>query len=338
MHHNPAKNVLWIARELAELATRMDKSESEVATVLASAQMHLLEARTKRPTPAIDRAIYTGWNAMYISAYLEAGRVLGRDDCRTFALATLDRLLTDAWDDERGFAHRLGGPRLDGSLDDQVYAAAALLDGFEATLDRRYFDAAARAMDLALDLYGDPEGGAFFDRSRLAAPMGGLEVRRKPFQDSPTPSGNSCAATVLSRLYAYTGDQRFRDRATATLEAFAGVAPQYGLFAASYALALGLYLNPPAQVVVLGRSGDEQAARLEQAALAVFRFGRAVLRVTPERLSAGVLPPALAATLPHISAETPQALVCAAGICHPPTSDPAELQRLLVPAVAAANR
>ena len=336
MHHNPAKNVLWIAREFAELATRMGNTESEVQAVLASAQKHLLEARAKRPTPAIDRSIYTGWNAMYVSAYLEAARVLGRGDCRAFALKTMDRLLAEAWDPARGFAHRVGGPRLDGSLDDQAYAAAALLDAFEATLDRRYFDAAARAADLALDLWGDAEAGAFFDRSRLAAPMGGLEVRRKPFQDSPTPSGNSCAAILLSRLYAYTGEQRYRDRATATLEAFAGVAPQYGLFAASYALALGVHLNPPAQVVVLGRAGDEQAARLEQAALAVFRFARAVLRVTPELLSTKVLPPALAATLPHISAETPQALVCAAGVCHPPTSDPAELQKLLAPRANAA--
>jgi uncharacterized protein YyaL (SSP411 family) len=336
MQHNPAKNVLWIARELAELETRMGKSESEVEALLARARKHLLEAREKRPAPAVDRAIYTGWNAMYVSGYLEAGRVLGREDCRAFALATLDRLLGEAWDDARGFAHRAGGPRLDGSLDDQVYAAAALLDGFEATLERRYFDAAARAMDLALDLYGDAAGGAFFDRSRLAAPMGGLEVRRKPFQDSPTPSGNSCAAIVLSRLHAYTGEARYQERAQATLEAFAAVAPQFGLFAASYALALSLHLNPPAQVVVLGRAGDEQAARLERAALAIFRYGRAVLRVTPEHLTAKVLPAALAATLPHVAADVPQALVCAAGVCHPPTSEPEQLQKLLAPAAAPA--
>ena len=330
MHHNPAKNVLWVDRDFKEMATRMSKSEAEVAEILAAAQKHLLEARAKRPTPAIDRAIYTGWNAMYCSAYLEAARVFGREDCRAFALKTLDRLLAEAWDPERGFAHRVGGPRLDGSLDDQVYAAAALLDAFEATLDRRYFDAAARAMDLTIDLYGDAENGAFFDRSRLAAPMGGLEVRRKPFQDSPTPSGNSCAATVLSRLYAYSGEQRYRDCATATLETFAGVAPQYGLFAASYALALGAYLAPPAQVVVLGPAGDPRAGQLEQAARAVFRFATVVLRVTPEHLAAGALPPALAATLPHLDPNVPQALVCAGGICQPPVSDPAALRKLLV--------
>ncbi len=65
----------------------------------------------------------------------------------------------------KGFLHRIGGPRLEGSLDDQVLAAAALLDAFEATLEPRYFHAAERAMRLAVERYGDPEGGGFFDRA-----------------------------------------------------------------------------------------------------------------------------------------------------------------------------
>ena len=335
MHHNPAKNVLWIARDIPEISTQIGKSEAEVESLLASARAKMLEARARRPTPAIDRAIYTGWNAMYCSAYLEAGRVLDREDCRSFALRTLDRLLAEAWDPEgkRGFAHRIGGPRLDGSLDDQVCAATALLDAFEATLDRRYFDHAVRAMDLTLDLFGDAEAGGFFDRSRLAAPMGGLDVRRKPFQDSPTPSGNSTAAATLTRLHAYTGEKRYADAARNTLESFAGMAQQYGLFACNYAQALHLLLNPPAQVVILGPAGDERAAELELAALAVYRLGKAVLRVTPEQV--GTLPQALAQTLPHLDAARPQALVCAAGFCHPPTTEPAKLHEFLTaPSVA----
>ena len=336
MHHNPAKNVLWVDRGLPEMATRMGKSEIEVQAILESARKNLLEARSKRPTPAVDRAVYTGWNAMYISAYLEAGRVLGREDCHAFALRTLDRLLAEAWDEQRGFAHRVGGARLEGSLEDQAFSAAALLDAFEATLDLHYFEAAVRAAELMMELYGDKEGGGFFDRSRRAAPMGGLEVRRKPLQDSPTPAGNSCAAMVLSRLHAYTGDSRYREAAQKTLEAFAGVAPQYGLFAASYALAATVYLNSPAQVVIFGGAGDPAADGLERAALEIYRYGKAVLRVTPEKLSAHALPPALAATLPHVPGDTAQALVCAAGACQPPVRDPEQLRKLLVPDAASA--
>ena len=85
-------------------------------------------------------------------------------------------------------------------------------------------------MDLAIARYGDAEGGGFFDRPSDAAPMGGLDVRRKPFQDSPTPGANSVAAIALIRLHAFTGDERYHNFAQKTLEAFAGIAPQYGLF------------------------------------------------------------------------------------------------------------
>ena len=46
------------------------------ARCVDSARRKLLAARTQRPTPFIDRTLYTGWNAMAVTAYLEAARVL----------------------------------------------------------------------------------------------------------------------------------------------------------------------------------------------------------------------------------------------------------------------
>ena len=160
------------------------------------------------------------------------------------------------WSESRGFGHRIGGPALDGSLDDQVFSVLALLDAYEATLDPRYFAAAQKTMDLAMARYGDAEGGGFFDRPSDAAPMGGLDVRRKPFQDSPTPGANSVAAIALIRMHAFTGDERYYNFAQKTLEAFAGIAPQYGMFAATYGLAATLFARHPLQVVITGRADD----------------------------------------------------------------------------------
>jgi len=340
MHHNHAKNVLWIARSVEEVAAMIGGGTqvSAVAAILSRAKEKLLAARLARPTPFVDTTMYVAWNAMYISAYLEAASVLGGETgaaCRAFALKTLDRLLSEAWSDARGFAHRMGGARLDGSLDDQIFAGIALLDAYEATLDPKYFAAATRAADFAIAEYDDVDGGGFFDRASGAPPMGGLEVRRKPLQDSPTPGANSCAAILLDRLHGYTGDARYRDRAKATLEAFAGIAPQFGIHAASYGLAALLHARGPLEVVITGRADDPQAAALESAANSVFRFGKAVLRVTPERLaSPNALPPALAETLPHLRADVAQALVCEGMSCRPPVTDPAALIALLTPAPA----
>jgi len=330
MHHNPEKNVLWVAADLQEIAQALKTTPEDVSLLLARAKGKLLAARLQRhPTPAIDTTIYVAWNAMFVSAYLEAARGLGREDCRTFALKTLERIVAEAWDEVKGFRHRVGGPRLEGSLDDQIFAAAALLDAYEATLDRRYFDIAERAVRLAVERYGDPDGGGFFDRAKDAAPMGGLDVRRKPLQDSPTPGANSVAVIVLDRLYAFTGEKLYREWAEKTLEAFVGLVPQYGLYAATYGLAALLHARHPLQVVVLGAAGDARAAELEKATNEIYRFGKAVLRVTPETLAAASLAPALRETLPRLDAAKPQALVCVETTCRPPVADSEMLKALL---------
>ena len=337
MHHNPAKNVLWVTAGLETIAAELKISETDARQLLATAKRKMLAARRLRtPVPAIDTTVYVAWNAMFVSAYLEAARVLSRDDCRAFALKTLDRILAEAWEESKGFLHRVGGPRLDGSLDDQIFMVVALLDAYESTLDRRNFEIAERTMRLAVERYGDPEGGGFFDRAKDAAPMGGMEIRRKPLQDSPTPGANSVAVIALDRLYGLTGEKLYRDWAEKTLEAFVGLVPQYGLFAATYGLAALLHARHSLQVVVLGAASDPQAAALEKTANDVYRFGKSVLRATPESLAAASLAPALRETLPHLDAKKPQALVCVETRCFPPVADPEKLKGMLTEIAAEA--
>ncbi|HEV2490619.1 MAG TPA: thioredoxin domain-containing protein [Candidatus Acidoferrales bacterium] len=350
MHHNPAKNVLWVATSVEDIAKRTGMSEANVRLIIASAKGKLLAARAKRQTPSVDKTIYVSWNAMFVSAFLEAARVLGRNalparetyDCRAFALKTLDRILAVAWDDAKGFSHRLeassASPRIGSLLDDQIFMTAALLDAYEATLNSRYFAAAERAMQLAIEKFGDADGGGFFDRASDAPPMGGLDVRRKPLQDSPTPGANSAAAIVLERLYGFTGNSLYRDWAQRTLEAFAGLAPQYGLYAATYALAALLHERHSMQVVITGPQGDSQSAALVSAAHSVYRFGKSVLRVAPERIAANDLPAALRETIPNMRPDLPQAFVCFGTTCLPPVSDPEELKHLLTETDSKASR
>ncbi|PYT38575.1 MAG: thioredoxin domain-containing protein [Acidobacteria bacterium] len=338
MHHNPAKNVLWIARDATDIAKQLGLDETTVRLTVAKSKGKLLAARLPRPTPFIDKTMYVSWNAMFVSAYLDAAHVLGGSldrSCRAFALKTLDRMLKEAWSDSLGFGHRIGGPALEGSLDDQVFSVLALLEAYEATLAPRYFSVAQKTMDLAIARYGDPEGGGFFDRPSDAAPLGGLDVRRKPFQDSPTPGANSVAAIALVRMHAFTGDDRYRAFAQKTLEAFAGIASQYGLFAATYGLAATLFAHHPLQVVITGPVNDPAAQALETAAHRVYRFGKSFLRVTPETPQLH-LAGALKETLPHLPAKKALAVVCSGQTCWPPTSDPAQLVSLLENGVAGA--
>ncbi|MBI3404774.1 MAG: thioredoxin domain-containing protein, partial [Acidobacteria bacterium] len=330
MHHNPSKNVLWIARTPEEIATNLGTNAEDVRLITAGAKRKMLAARKPRPTPYVDDTLYVGWNGMFVTAYLEAAHVLKRLDCKDFALKTLERLIAEAWTEGRGFAHRVGGPFLPGSLDDQVFAANTLLDAYEGTLNRRYFELAQRTAEVLLAKYYDAESGGFFDRPVDAPPLGGLDLRRKPIQDSPTPGANTIAAIFFDRLHSYSGDVRFQQAAHNTLEMFAAIAPQMGLFASSYGLAAILHSRHALQVVITGAAGNAEAGKLEETARSVFRYGKAVLRVTPEVIAAGSLAPMLQKTLPHLRAEIPQAFVCVETTCFPPTAAAEKLKTLLL--------
>jgi uncharacterized protein YyaL (SSP411 family) len=334
MHHDPTRNVLWIAATSAEIAERLGRVEAEIAETVGRAKATMHAARKQRASPTVDRTIYTGWNGLYVSAFLEAGRVLGRADCREFALKTLDLILAEAWDDDDGALHRVGGPRLAGVLDDQVFLAAALLDAWEDTLDSRYFRMAQRAMKVVLEKFADPQGG-FFDRASDAEPLGGLDVRHKPTQDSPVPSANSMAAIVLTRLQDWTGENHYGEAARRTLESFAGIGPEYGLFAATLGLAMLLEETRPAHVIIVSAKNNSQASELERAANAIYRFGKAVVRITAEAAASAELPDVLRQTIDGILSQPAadgrtQAMVCAGATCYPPVEDADAISALLM--------
>src|SRR5260370_29794356 len=295
MHHNPAKNVLYVRNSVGEIARRLNIAEERARALLASAKKKMYAARLLRPTPYVDKTVYAGWNAMCVSAYLEAAKVLDLAEARHFALRSLDRLLAEGWNAERGMKHVIAysDPRAEqrengvaapvavpGVLDDYAFAVIACLDAYEATAVLSYFRFARSIGDAMVAGFFDPVDGGFFDTrgasSDTPSALGILGTRRKPFQDSPTPAGNSAAAIALLRLHGYSNNASDRDRVEQTLEIYAGVAGQHGIFAATYGLAVVRFIQPHTQVGVVGN--DEAAAALYRAAVHPHGLNTAVLR------------------------------------------------------------
>jgi len=351
MHHNPAKNVLHIRTSIRtsveEIAQRLNIQEERVGALLAAAKKKMYAARLLRPTPYVDKTVYAGWNAMCVSAYLEAAKVLDLAEARHFALRSLDRLLSEGWNAERGMKHVIAysDPKAErrevavavpGVLDDYAFAVIACLDAYEATADLSYFRFARAIADAMVAGFFDAVAGGFFDTRGAAVEalnetaLGILGTRRKPFQDSPTPAGNSAAAIALLRLHGYANDASYRDQAEQTLEVYAGVAGQHGIFAATYGLAVTRFIQPHTQVVVVGK--DEAAAELYRAAVRPLCLSTAVLRLDADKAVAQNLPPALADTIPNLPAlggGRSFAVACSGSACQPPIFDAEELARAL---------
>ncbi len=351
MHHNPLKNVLHVTRTLESIASAARISPEDARLVLGEARRKLFTARLERKTPYVDKTIYTAWNGMMISAYLEAARVLDLADSQAFALKSLDRVLASAWDAASGVAHVVAygeaapaPTRVAGVLEDYVFLGHAALDAWEATGELRYYTVADQIAEATLARFYDSKGEAFFDTASPAAGerrLGALTTQRKPLQDSPTPAGNPVAAALLMRLEALNGNARYAEKAKRTLEAFAGVVEHFGLYAASYGLALRRLVEPPVQVCILGEAGDAEARRLEVAALSPYLVNRAVIRLSWSQLDA--LPPNLAQTLPHLPevkevSRKAVAFLCTGSECLPPVLTAEALGELLNRGQAAAQQ
>ena len=342
MHHNPAKNVLYVRAAEEEIAKRLTVTTERVKEVISGAKKKMYAARLSRPTPYVDKTVYVGWNALAISAYLQAARALHMKDALHFGLRSLDRILAEGWRPERGLLHVIAysDPKSEkrevlGMLDDYACTAVACLDAYEATGDLSYFNFARSIADRMIEGFFDPTSGGFFDTEQGADPsvkkLGVLDARRKPFQDSPTPAGNSVAAIALSRLYGYTNLLRYQQQAEQTLEVLAGVAGQYGLFAATYGIAAVHFSRPHMQIVILGEGPG--ADRLQQTATATFALNKAVIRLERSAAVSANLPPALAETIPNVTlvSDDAVAIVCTEFSCLAPISDPEELRKVAGP-------
>ncbi|MFQ5933963.1 MAG: thioredoxin domain-containing protein, partial [Dehalococcoidia bacterium] len=329
MHHNPAKNVLFVDMEPRAIADQLGKGETEVEELLVRSKEALLKARAQRPMPFIDRTIYANWNGMMASAFVEAYKVLGTEACKDQALRTIDRLLSEAYVPGRGFYHSLvdGQARIDGLLDDQVQMARALLDAHEVTAEVKYLDIARQVMDYAIESFWDEAHGGFFDIARGKEASVGLEVPDKPIQDSPTPASNAVAVLVMDRLYHLTQRQEYRDKAEQTLKAFGQRCSQYGIFAATYFLALDQHVAPPAHAVIVGAKDDQRTQALWRKALSTYRPKKLVSLHDPAERDEEGLPPALLGMLQR--SQEPLAYVCAGNACATPTADPAQLEATL---------
>jgi uncharacterized protein YyaL (SSP411 family) len=338
MHHNPAKNVLHVRGTLEGVAKSNGMTLELAQERLVSAKTKLYAARLKRPTPYVDKTVYVGWNGMLISAYLEAGRVLDMPEVTAFALKSLDRVLGEAWDSKAGMAHVVaygekggasGSARVAGVLEDYVFLGHAALDAWEITGKMRYYAASEAIAESVVKRFYDPIGCGFFDTEAAAAGekrLGVLGARRKPLQDSPTPAGNPVGAALLLRLEALNGREEYAVKALETLETFAGVVEHFGLYAASYGLALQRMVQRAVQVCVIGDDAD--ARRLEAVALARYAVNKSVIRLRRDQLAE--LPPMLAETLPYLpglkdAAGGSLAVVCSSKGCLPPVRTVDEL-------------
>ena len=290
-------------------------------SIVKAARMKLLAARGKRPKPQRDENLVTSWNAMMISAFFDAAGTFGVSAYRAAAEQALTFLLDYAFAHGRVCRTVAGGQgRLNGYLDDAAWLAMALLDAFEATAHRWYLDQACVVTEtLFSQFWDDAEGGCFFtshDHERLIQ-------RMKTGTDGAIPSGNAVAASVLLRLFSFTGEERYYERAGQILKVFHAVMVQNPYSSAAMLCSLDWWLAGPKEIVIVGRREESLTESMLNTVQQRYIPNRVLLTVEE---GTNELPLMRGKVRLHGRST---AYVCQRQTCSPPVTDLRQLETLL---------
>ncbi len=321
--HWDGRNVLYRALDDGALATRHGLSPGEVGVRLERARERLLAVRAARPQPARDDKALAAWNGLAIAAFADAARALGRAEDLAAATQAADAALRflrrrdgrlwRSWTDGRA-AHR-------GYLEDYALLADGLLALYGATFDEHWFGAARQLAEAILAHFADPAGG-FWD---TADDHETLIARPRQLEDGAIPSGGAVASSVLLRLAALTGEERYRAAAQAALPLIAPLAARHPIAFAAWLQAIDLASAAIDEVAIVGDQADPAARALVRVATRGLQPHRVVaVTSTPERSRVELLQSRFALR------GRPTAFVCRGFSCRQPVTEPEALAAQLV--------
>jgi uncharacterized protein len=312
----------WEGHNILNRLDHLAQAAPEIETALAGDRAKLFTARAPRVRPGIDDKLLADWNGLAIAALANAAAIFGRSDWLDLAISAFSFVARALGIDEGKLLHSWRGRAQHRAiLDDYANMSRAALALHEATSDAHYLDHARNWIAVVIRHYWDPRGGFFF----TADDAEHLIARAKNALDQPNPSGNGTLAAAMARLYYLTGDDDYRLRAQATLEAFGGEVRRH-IFSHATLLNAAELLAKGVQIVIIGKRGETDTEALLRAAFGIDLPNRIVNVVAPS------------AALPqrHPAAGKVQvnnratAYVCEGPVCSLPLVDPPTLSADLI--------
>ena len=298
------------------MSTLQLRTEPDDAYWWKDVHARLLAARNRRPQPARDDKVVTGWNGLAIAALSEAG-VLLEDSTYLDAAQRCAEFLTASHlvDGRLRRASReglVGSAR--GVADDYGDLADGLLTLHQACGEPRWLTVAGELLDTALTHFADGSGG-FFDTADDAEL---LFTRPRSVADNAEPSGLSALAGALLTCSALTGSIRHREAADRAVTAAAVPAAENPRFAGWTLAVAEAMAAGPLQVAVVG--DGPRARELLRVARGSTSPGLVMAHGSPDTPGTPLL-----ANRPLVAGH-PAAYLCRGFVCERPVTTPEELR------------
>jgi hypothetical protein len=250
------KSILNTPRLLEEFAEDKGADLDELKRIINTGKSRLFNVREERVRPGRDDKSLAAWNGLMLTAFAEAGNVLGRDDYREIAARNAEFILKHLMRDGRLLrTYKDGQSKLNAYLEDYAYVIEGLIALYEATFDLKYFNQARELADTMIAQFWDePDGGFYF----TSADHEELITRTKDYFDNATPSGNSVAALALLKLGLLTQENNYQRYAVTILRTMRQAMSRYASGFGYLLCALDFYLSEPKEIAIVGKTGSHE--------------------------------------------------------------------------------
>ena len=303
-------------------------NEETLRNRIESIRQKLYELREKRVHPLRDDKVLADWNGLMIASLAKGARALGEPGYAATAAKAADFILAHMRDRKGRLLHRYreGEARVTASLNDYAFFIWGLSELYETTFETRYLAAALELLEHVLTHFKDKAEGGFYSTADYAE---SLILRTRDVFDGALPSGNSVMLMNLTFLGHLTGRPEYFDEASRLGRALSHEvrrAPQAHTHLLS---ALDLALGPSFETVICGDSRSDDTQRMLRALDTHFLPYNVVVFRPAETEH-----PEIAEIAPFTKFQTcvdgkPTAYVCQNYACSVPTTDTAEMLRML---------
>lgn len=204
----------------------INKTLPEDTEFINRCKQKLFNYRNKRIHPYKDDKILTSWNGLAIAAFALGGRLLHNNEYTLAAESALEFIYKNLFskDGKLLARYREGEAKIYGYVDDYAFLTWALLELYEDTNKEIFLE---RAIDLTSDFvkyFWDDEKDGFF----LYGSHGEqLITRPKKIYDGAIPSGNSVAALNFLKLYKFTSNMEYLNKAGTIFDSFSNEVSQH---------------------------------------------------------------------------------------------------------------
>ena len=257
------KNILHSDLNKASFAKRNGLAPEEFDALLHNANALLLKHRNSRIRPTTDDKILTSWNALMISAYVNAYKALGKESYLQGAIRTAQFVELNMLN-ENGLLYRVfkeGKVSIDAFLDDYALLAEACIGLYEITFDLHWLTRSQQLISYVMTHFDNSENNLFYYTSDQAE---NLIARKQDISDNVIPSSNSILANVFYKLGVLFENSDYTQTAEKMLLNVRNEIKQYGSYFANWAVLLGKFTHPVFELAILGEDALTFALEMQK--------------------------------------------------------------------------